>query len=485
MYTDSATTQFVSVPFGFQSAESASVSIRVSASGDTLYIGSQEHVIIPGISAINSCTTCYPAGYQYCNGVVTEIVDVFNPTTGRYWMDRNLGALRQAQSSTDTQGYGDLFQWGRFADGHQCRYPELSEKTLFYANTSAASPTTDWYGKFIIASDNTNGDWIIPQDANLWAGVDAVNNPCPDGYRIPTAAEWETERVSWGMNNRDGAFASPLRLPVSGGRDGSPGGSFDVGLSGLYWSSSVSGSNARDLYFGSSDAGMSSYLRAGGFAVRCIKNTPPPAYPSNYVHCLPAGDTTDIVAVISSTTGEIWMDRNLGASRPATAFNDADSYGDLYQWGRFADGHQCRGSDTTSTLSSSTTVGNNLFIVNSSDPYNWLSTPDDNLWQGVSGVNNPCPGGYRIPTAAEWETERGSWGMNNRDGAFASPLRLPVSGYRNPSSGGPFGVGSGGLYWSSSVSNYETRYLYFGSSSDAGLYPDDRASGFAVRCLKD
>jgi NDP-sugar pyrophosphorylase family protein len=45
MYTDSATTQFVSVPFGFQSAESASVSIRVSASGDTLYIGSQERVI--------------------------------------------------------------------------------------------------------------------------------------------------------------------------------------------------------------------------------------------------------------------------------------------------------------------------------------------------------------------------------------------------------------------------------------------------------
>ncbi|MDO5968527.1 hypothetical protein Q4Q35_01790, partial [Flavivirga aquimarina] len=51
--------------------------------------------------------------------------------------------------------------------------------------------------------------------------------------------------------------------------------------------------------------------------------------------------------ITSSATGKIWMDRNLGASQVATSSNDADAYGDLYQWGRAADGHESRTSSTT------------------------------------------------------------------------------------------------------------------------------------------
>jgi hypothetical protein len=36
-------------------------------------------------------------------------------------MDRNLGASQVATSSTDPASYGDLYQWGRPADGHQIR----------------------------------------------------------------------------------------------------------------------------------------------------------------------------------------------------------------------------------------------------------------------------------------------------------------------------------------------------------------------------
>jgi hypothetical protein len=53
-------------------------------------------------------------------GTGTTIVDVTNSTTGKTWMDRNLGASRQATSSTDYLAYGALFQWGRAADGHEC-----------------------------------------------------------------------------------------------------------------------------------------------------------------------------------------------------------------------------------------------------------------------------------------------------------------------------------------------------------------------------
>ena len=38
--------------------------------------------------------------------------------------------------------------------------------------------------------------------------------------------------------------------------------------------------------------------------------------------------------------GQTWMDRNLGARQVANAINDVFSYGNYYQWGRSADGHE-------------------------------------------------------------------------------------------------------------------------------------------------
>jgi uncharacterized protein (TIGR02145 family) len=35
-------------------------------------------------------------------------------------------------------------------------------------------------------------DWRVPQNDNLWQGVDGTNNPCPEGWRIPTQTEWAT-----------------------------------------------------------------------------------------------------------------------------------------------------------------------------------------------------------------------------------------------------------------------------------------------------
>ncbi|MDI6401180.1 PEGA domain-containing protein [Balneolaceae bacterium ANBcel3] len=193
----------------------------------------------------------------------------------------------------------------------------------------------------------------------------------------------------------------------------------------------------------------------------------------------------EVVDVTNPATGRIWMDRNLGASRAATSSTDAEAYGDLYQWGRAADGHQKRNSPTTSNLSSSDQPGHGSFILSSRDTnWDWRSPQNDDLWQGVNGINNPCPSGYRLPTEAEWEAERGSWSSNNAAGAFASPLKLPLAGFRYSSSGSLFAVGSGGRCWSSSVSGSGARGLGFGSST-AGMGSYSRARGYSVRCTKD
>jgi len=206
-------------------------------------------------------------------------------------------------------------------------------------------------------------------------------------------------------------------------------------------------------------------------------------YPEGTVHCDP-NDITEVVDVTNPTTGKTWMDRNLGASQVATSSTDAAAYGDLYQWGRGADGHQCRDSGTTTTLSSTDQPGHGDFITNSSSPYDWRNPKNDNLWQGVNGVNNPCPSGYRLPTEAELVAERESWSSNNSAGAFASPLKLPVAGYRDDSNASLDNAGSNGYYWSSTVSSTNSRRLGF-RSSGADMGPYYRAYGFSVRCLKD
>jgi uncharacterized protein (TIGR02145 family) len=188
--------------------------------------------------------------------------------------------------------------------------------------------------------------------------------------------------------------------------------------------------------------------------------------------------------VVNPTTGKIWMDRNLGATQVATSSTDAASYGDLYQWGRGADGHQLRTSTTTTTLSSTDVPGHANFILAPNSPKDWRSPQTTNLWQGVNGVNNPCPSGYRIPTETELDAERVSWSANNSIGAFASPLKLPLAGSRIID-GSLNRISLDGYYWSSTMySTGGSRYLGFGNGS-AGVNGNNRAYGFSVRCIKE
>jgi uncharacterized protein (TIGR02145 family) len=214
-------------------------------------------------------------------------------------------------------------------------------------------------------------------------------------------------------------------------------------------------------------------------------------YPPNFVSC---NNTTAIVDVTNPTTGKTWMDRNLGASQVATSSTDANSYGDLYQWGRFSDGHQCRNSSIENMTSSLNVPSNNSFFIVSSYPNDWRWPQNNDLWQGVNGLNNPCPIGYRIPTNTELVNEISSWSISNSNGAFTSPLKLIMAGIRNSASGSIEENEFSGYYWSSSPATigagggvttyYNSSYLYF-NSSDASTSAVIRADGMSIRCIKD
>jgi len=200
---------------------------------------------------------------------------------------------------------------------------------------------------------------------------------------------------------------------------------------------------------------------------------------------------------VTTATGRIWLDRNLGASRVAISSTDVEAYGDYYQWGRPADGHQTKyltnnnSSGFTNTKSSSSVPSTDLWIVPTDDSNDWLSTPDNSLWTGANPATNPCPAGFRIPTEAEWSTEN----IANITATFqTNGLKLTLPGMLT-------NFGSGGASYTAK-NNYgqyltQTAYTttpvkggarYFGVNSSNQAWFDQnyyKSHGMSVRCIKN
>ena len=192
---------------------------------------------------------------------------------------------------------------------------------------------------------------------------------------------------------------------------------------------------------------------------------------------------------------QTWMDRNLGARRVATAINDVLSYGNHYQWGRPADGHEIsvwNGATPTSgrgfydatalnALATSDAPGHPNFILTIVKPWDWRSDNNNNRW--ATANQGPCPVGYHVPTDAQWATADSFGAWNNNTDTYNSALKLPSAGFRSRLDGLLYNLGTNG-YWSSTVRGTNAGYLYF-ISTEAYTYENGRAVGYPVRCLKN
>ena len=97
----------------------------------------------------------------------------------------------------------------------------------------------------------------------LGKGANGINNVCPAGFHLPTKDEWVALVAAEGITNSATAYSSSLKLTVSATAIVPPGVLASRGSNGYYWSSSVNGTTAYNLYFSSSDVNPA-YLELSG-----------------------------------------------------------------------------------------------------------------------------------------------------------------------------------------------------------------------------
>jgi uncharacterized protein (TIGR02145 family) len=269
------TQQMLSVPYALHAG---SVQVNVSPTGDTLFVGEGNFVIIPGLSEANGFTT--GTALHSCGAA-----DMHNP-------DLIYGSM------TDQQG--NVYK--TIVIGTQ-EWMAENLNTSIYRNGDAIPTNLDnatW-------QNTTNGAWAYyNNDAsyacpygklyNWYVCVDA-RQLCPVGWHVPTVDEWTVltdflggEGVAGGKMKTTGTIEAAMGLwyspntsaTNSSGFSGAPGGHRYigggyslVGSDGLWWSSSESDAFSalfRGLVYESSEAYWSLLLKQYGFSVRCLRD---------------------------------------------------------------------------------------------------------------------------------------------------------------------------------------------------------------------
>lgn len=286
-------------------------------------------VLIQNANAATICDTiriCFRPDYDKNILGAKPVLMKGNDGKEYFWAPVNVGAKNAnnkavTTANTDiTADVGQLFQWGR-----KYGFAATNDATKTATDTTGIEtkgrPVRDdlnkmskWDGKFIYSTSDLKYNWLqINGDGNanpeaegmvkgawyqqLWnanegkdnAGVvKTTTDPCPQGWRVPTQAEWiaigagknaAVSGTSWDSSNLrltiPGAEEGKnLLLPAAGLRNYSTGASNNQGSFGSYWSSSVPAASTYASNVGFNSAGKlspSTSGRALGFSVRCVQ----------------------------------------------------------------------------------------------------------------------------------------------------------------------------------------------------------------------
>ena len=179
------------------------------------------------------------------------------------FMCHNLGADTSKDPNVPIQAIcGNYYQWG--------------VKTEVATAYTPGGPITGWY------TGGISGDSWFDSSKTL-------KDPCPDGFRVPTKAQWEgvvssanNTRSNSGSWFNDGNFftaisfgpnvsTKTITLPAVGSRSRTDGSLMQRGSTGSYWTSSIVGGDSWNFFFDKTNTYFqSTFTRVHGSSVRCI-----------------------------------------------------------------------------------------------------------------------------------------------------------------------------------------------------------------------
>jgi len=321
---------------------------------------------------------------------------------------------------------------------------------------------------------------------------------CPDGWHLPTDAEWcgleqsvdpTITCGSTGWRGIDGG--TKLKQGGSSGFEGLMGGyrATDGSFAGFhsygifFTSSEYSGAQgwARGLFINDPTVDRNSGYRISGFSVRCLKNPPPWQCGDAFL------DTRDNQSYTTVQIGsQCWMAENLNtgamvqgntnqtnngvAEKYCYDNNTAncDVYGGLYQWDEM--------------MQYTTTPG-----VKGICPDGW-HLPEDGEWTILADfLGGMYTAGGKMKTTGTIEAGTGLWYAPNTGATNSSGFSCLPAG-NNLESLGYYSLGLYSLLWSSSQSTGGSLGLIrVLSYNEEMLYPNDalKESGLSVRCVKN
>jgi len=269
------TQQMLSVPYALHAG---SVQVNVSPTGDTLFVGEGNFVIIPGLSEANGFTTgttlhsCGATDMHNPDLIYGSMTDqegnVYKTIVigTQEWMAENL--------STSVYRNGDVIATG----------------------LSTSQWTTTVQGAWAYFQNDASKNCPFGKLYNWYACVDA-RELCPTGWHVPTDADWTVlsdylggEAIAGGKMKTLGMSDSATGLwsaPNSGatnssGFSGIPGGYrllqgpySNLEFIGYYWSSSdfvTLSAYYRYIIYDDVDLTRATGAKGNGFSVRCLRD---------------------------------------------------------------------------------------------------------------------------------------------------------------------------------------------------------------------
>jgi uncharacterized protein (TIGR02145 family) len=333
--------------------------------------------------------------------------------------------------------------------------------------------------------------------------VNACKGICPEGFHVPTHAEFIDANDMFSGTNDGKWNASSEWQGVLGGWCNNTGTISSQGSEAYYWSSTQAlASFAYNLSFGSGYVAPEYYnTKYTGFSVRCVKNSPgtfsqtfdpDPDAPEGSTWTIIDSRDTKEYKVRKMADGRIWMIQDLRYGGPGGNACEKSSFSgstleninsNRFGTGTFGD---CR---------------NNPTVANAGYLYDWAAAVQHpeayylGSYAGIDGtkistawVRGICPEGFHIPTRVEFVDANTMFKGTNDDKWNTSSQWQGVFGGWCNSADSLSQQGSGAYYWSSTpLSNSVAYTLHF--ESGGYVNPENlngnKDRGLSLRCVKD